>query len=135
MYDMFQKMMARMMSEQAEAKLKEAVPKSKLRKKPVKKQVRIIRKKVQPDTTSEESESVEEESEEEEQIVYKQNPPRQSVKIAAEEPESVNKPKSGAPAEDLMSKQMKEMNRAIKDIQAKGKGKQTYTLAKIFMMV
>ena len=62
MYDMFQKMMARMMSEQAEAKLKEAVPKSKLRKKPVKKQVRIIRKKIQSDTTSEESESVEEES-------------------------------------------------------------------------
>ena len=57
MYGMFQKMMARMMSEQAEANLKEAVPKSKLKKKPVKKQVRIIRKKVQPDTTSEESES------------------------------------------------------------------------------
>ena len=123
MYSLFQRMMARMMSEQAEASLKKVVPKSKPKKKAVKKPVRIVRKKVQPDTTSEESESAEEESEEEEQFVYHQNPPQQFVKIIAE-PESVNKP---IPVEDPMHEQMREMTRAIKDIQAKSKGKQTYS--------
>ena len=60
-YGLFQKMMAKMVSEQAEASLKKAVPKSKLKKKAVKKHVRIIKKKMQPDNTSEGTESEEEE--------------------------------------------------------------------------
>ena len=122
MYSLFQKMMSIMMSEQAEASQKKVVPKSKPKKKAVKKPVRIVRKKVQPDTTSENSESIEEESEEE-QFVYHQNPPQQFMKITAE-PESVNKP---IPVEDPMHEQMREMTQAIKDIQAKSKGKQTYS--------
>ena len=111
------------MSEQAEASQKEGCSEKQTKEEGCEKPVRIVRKKVQPDTTSEETESVEEESEEEEQFVYHQNPPPQLVKTAAE-PESINKP---IPANDPMQEQMKEMNRAIKDIQAKSKGKQTYS--------
>ena len=100
------------MSEQAEASQKEVAPKSKPKKKAVEKPIRIVRKKVQPDTTSEETTSVEEESEKEEQFVYPQNPLPPLVKTAAE-PESINKP---IPANDPMQEQMKEMNWAIKDI-------------------
>ena len=86
MYNLFKRMMARMMSEQAEASQKEVAPKSKPKKKAVKKPVRIVRKKVQPDTTSEETESVEEESEEEEQFIYHQNPPATARKNSLQSP-------------------------------------------------
>ena len=126
-YSLFQKMMAKMVSEQAEASLKKATPKNKLRKKLVRKQIRITRKKVQPNSTSLSTKSVEEEESKEEQFVFSQNPPRQFVKIL-EEPESVNnRPKYGILAEDQMREQLREVTRAVKDIQAKSKGKQTYT--------
>ena len=129
MYNLFKRMMTRMMSEQAEASQKEVAPKSKPKKKAVKKPVKIVRKKVQPDTTSEETESVEEESEEEEQFAYHQNPLPQLVKIAAE-PESINKP---IPANDPMQEQMKEMNRASRISRPKARASRP-TLVKIFTM-
>ena len=60
-YSLFQKMMAKMVSEQAKVSMKKAAPKNKFKKKPVRKQIRITRKKVQPDSTFEGTESVEEE--------------------------------------------------------------------------
>ena len=99
MYRVFQKMMSKMMAEQAKAGPKKAASKSKVKKKLMKKPVKISKQKVQRDSTSEDSKSAEEVSEEEEQLIYIPKHLRSS-KRPVEEPLSVNKPKYGAPVED-----------------------------------
>ena len=121
MYKIFQKMMAKMMPEQAEANSKKISSKTKVKRKPVKKHVRISKKKIKQDSTSEGTESGGEDSEEE-QFVFVPKHLRQ-VKKVAEEPESVNKPKDGVPAEDSVQI----LTKMVKDLQIRDKGKRVYT--------
>ena len=122
MYPVFQKMMTKMMAEQAKAGPKKAASKSKVKKKPMKKPVKISKQKVQRDSTSEDSGSAEEVSEEEEQLIYIPKHLRQS-KRPVEEPVLVNKPKYGAPAEDSIQA----LTKIVKDLQIRDKEKRSYT--------
>jgi hypothetical protein len=117
-YKLFQKMMSKMASEQAEANPKKVSPQSKIRGKPVK----IGRKKVQHDSASE----LAEEDSEEEQSAFFQNPLYRPKKII-KEPESASKTNFQIPVEDPIHQQVRKMIRMVKDLQARDKNKRVYT--------
>ena len=123
MYKIFQKMMSKMMSEQAGAGLKKASSKSKIKRKPIKRHVKISKQKVQHDNISEDSESAEEDSRRRRATdMFIPKHLRQSKRVG-EEPVSVNKPKYGPPTEDLIQA----LTKIVKDLQIRDKGKKVYT--------
>ena len=119
-YKLFQRVMAKMISEQAEENPVKMTSKGKT-------EGKVSKQQVQYGSTSESAE----EDLEEEQPAYFHNPLYRPKKIS-EGHESASKAKIQTPAGDPMHEQLREVARAIKDLQAQDKGKKIYTGADFY---